>query len=107
MLRSLVLLVTFPKVELVGSKLGALQMGWLNTLNASARNWKLTRSFTGIVLNSPMFQFWNPGPWIRSRTRCVLNVPAVGGRKIRSSSPPNLAVPSGHGDALTRQVLKY
>src|SRR5215469_13819797 len=39
--------------------LPAHQLGWFQTLNASARNCKSKRSVTLIFLNKPMFQFWN------------------------------------------------
>src|SRR5439155_5250928 len=79
--------VTFPKVELVGLKftpppLPPPQFGWLMKLNASARNWNPFCSPIGNDLNSPRFQFWKPGWWMRSRTSWVLNVPAAGLAKL-------------------------
>src|SRR5260370_42459402 len=85
------LVVTLPKVELVGLKftpppLPPPQFGWLMKLNASARNWKRNLSLMGMALNRPRFQFWYPGWWIRLRTRAVLKVPAAGLAKTEVSN---------------------
>src|SRR5437016_4037583 len=63
-----VLPVIFPKeVRLVGLKLAPPQFGWLNTLNASARNWAPVFSVNLKDLKRPTLKFTNPGLWITFR----------------------------------------
>src|SRR6476469_3020729 len=77
MVRLPLLLVTLPKLPLVGLEFAPPQLGWLTTLNSSVRNWSRLLSVTGKFLRMPRSHSQKPG--LRRILRgCTPNVPGAG-----------------------------
>src|SRR5438477_5911197 len=76
-------LVVLPKLELVGSRLGSLNCGWLKALRNSERNWSLILSLNENVLMTDKSQSIRGCP--RKPGRCDGSVLILLANRIRGS----------------------
>src|ERR1700682_3412602 len=86
-----VLVIRFAKLAPV-ALLGSLKLGWLNALNTSNRNWKLTRSVTLMFLNKDWSVTKRPGPTNVLRARFPLQA-----RHGVVNKQPEPFAPNRHG----------